>query len=244
MGPDRQQRIQIELVRKAPLSLPMPNVSTQTSRRSEIRILVVHGQTLMRETLGPLLRARDFEIVGSCASVSEASRVLCQEAVDVALIDSDLGLEQVMNFLTRAKKAGFKGQFLITAVRMGIGTMLHVLGGGALGVVMQNSAPADLVTAIHRVANGELWLDSAAVLRTIAAVRSGQHHVWQGFSLRECAVLKALLEGLTNHEIAVKLHVPKSSVKYALTKLFEKSGARTRAQLVRIALERGGQDWL
>jgi two-component system, NarL family, nitrate/nitrite response regulator NarL len=233
-----------EPARKTVLSFAMPNILKGASVRPEIRILLVHGQTLMRETLGPLLRAADFQIVGSCASLSEASRTLEQESVHVVLIDSDLGLEPVLDFLTRAKAAGFKGQFLITAARLGIGTVLHVLERGALGVLMQHNAPSELVAAIQRLAKGELWLDSETVKRMVAAVRSGEHRVWQGFSVRECAVLKAVLEGLTNHEIAVKLQIPKSSVKYSLAKLFEKSGVRTRAQLVRIALERRAQDWL
>jgi len=222
----------------------MSNAPKRMSACSGIRILVVHGQAMMRETLGPLLRDRDLQIVGSCASLEEASKILAQEPVDVVLIDSDLGLERVLDLLTQAKTVGFEGHFLITAVRMGIGTVLHALERGALGVLMQHNAPSEVVTAIHRVAKGELWLDSEAVKRMTAAVSSGEHRVWQGFSLRECAVLKAVLEGLTNHEIALKLHISRSSVKYALTKLFAKTGVRTRAQLVRTALDRRAHHWL
>jgi DNA-binding NarL/FixJ family response regulator len=222
----------------------MPNALKETTLSPGIRILVVQGQALMRETLGPLLRAANFQIVGSCASLGEASRMLEQEPVDVVLIDTDLGLEGLLNLVTEAKAAGFKGQFLITAARMGIGMVLRALESGALGILTQHNAPSELVAAVHRLAKGELWLDSETVKRMVAAVRSGEHRVWQGFSLRECAVLKAVLEGLTNREIAVKLQIPNGAVKYVLTKVFEKTGARTRSQLVRTALEKHAQDWL
>jgi DNA-binding NarL/FixJ family response regulator len=61
---------------------------------------------------------------------------------------------------------------------------------------------------------------------------------------RERAVLKAVFEGLSNKEIAAKLQISESSVKAALQQLFEKTGVRTRSQLVRIALERHAEDWL
>jgi DNA-binding NarL/FixJ family response regulator len=63
-------------------------------------------------------------------------------------------------------------------------------------------------------------------------------------SVRERVVLKAVLEGLTNYQIALKLQIPQGSAKYVIRKLYEKAGVRTRSQLVRIALERHAQDWL
>ncbi len=61
---------------------------------------------------------------------------------------------------------------------------------------------------------------------------------------RERSVLKAVFEGLTNKEIAANLQISESSVKAVLQQLFDKSGVRTRSQLVRIAIERHAADWL
>ena len=55
---------------------------------------------------------------------------------------------------------------------------------------------------------------------------------------RELQVLRSIFEGLTNKEIAHKIGASQSSVKATLQRLFEKTGVRTRAQLVRIAIER------
>jgi DNA-binding NarL/FixJ family response regulator len=57
-------------------------------------------------------------------------------------------------------------------------------------------------------------------------------------------VLKGVFEGLTNKEIGASLAISESSVKAVLQLLFDKTGVRTRSQLVRIALERRAQDWL
>ena len=98
--------------------------------------------------------------------------------------------------------------------------------------------------AIHRVASGELWLDSETVKAMAEALRSGEHRVRQALSVRERAILKAVLEGLTNPQIAVKLQIPESSAKYVIRRLFEKAGVKRRSQLVRIALEGHARDWL
>jgi DNA-binding NarL/FixJ family response regulator len=211
----------------------------------EIRILLVHDQGLFRESLGRLLRDEpDFQIVGSCASAREALGALEREPADIVLVDYDLGEEQRLDFLEEAKRVGFEGRVLITTARMSGGAVLRALERGTSGIVMRNSPPSELVKAIHRVASGELWLDPETVKAMAEAVRSGEHRVWQPLSVRECAVLKAVLEGLTNPQIAVRMQIPESSVKYVIRRLFEKAGVRRRSQLVRIALERHAQDWL
>jgi DNA-binding NarL/FixJ family response regulator len=61
------------------------------------------------------------------------------------------------------------------------------------------------------------------------------------FTRRERDVLRGVFEGLANKEIAARLDISESSVKAALQQLFDKTGVRTRSQLVRIALERYGE---
>jgi len=57
-------------------------------------------------------------------------------------------------------------------------------------------------------------------------------------------VLSGILDGLTNKEIAWNLKVSESSIKAVVQELFHKAGVRTRSQLVRIAIEKHGADWL
>jgi two-component system, NarL family, nitrate/nitrite response regulator NarL len=61
---------------------------------------------------------------------------------------------------------------------------------------------------------------------------------------RQSQVLRGLLGGLTNKEIALSLNVSESSVKAVIQELFQKAGVRTRSQLVRIAIEKHSSDWL
>jgi DNA-binding NarL/FixJ family response regulator len=91
-----------------------------------------------------------------------------------------------------------------------------------------------------------MWLDPRAVRSLVAGahVKSEEQQPAQPLTARERGVLKAVFEGLTNKEIAGNMQISESSVKAVLQQLFDKTGVRTRSQLVRIAIEQHAGDWL
>lgn len=207
---------------------------------------MVDDHSLFRESLSRLLQAEpDFRIVGNCASATEALDVLDREQVDITLLDYDLGEEQGSHFLEQAKKRGFQGRVLMVTAGMPDAGTLRALEGGASGVFLKHSPPAQLIEAIYKVMNGEMWLDSRAVRSLVAGAsgKSEEQRAIQPLNPRERAVLKGVFEGLTNKEIGVELQVSEGTVKAVIQQLFDKTGVRTRSQLVRIALERLSQDW-
>jgi DNA-binding NarL/FixJ family response regulator len=213
----------------------------------EIRILLVDDHSLFRDSLSRLLQAEpDFRIVGTCASATEALPVLDREHPDIVLLDFDLGEEQGLQFLDESKKRGFRGRILMVTAGMGDAATLRALEGGSSGIFLKHSPPGQLVQAIHQVSAGESWLDPRAMRSVIAGAtgRSEGHRTAQALNPRERAVLKGVFEGLTNKEIAAQLHISEGSVKSVMQQLFDKTGVRTRSQLVRIALERRAEDWL
>jgi two-component system, NarL family, nitrate/nitrite response regulator NarL len=214
---------------------------------SNIRILLIDDHSLFRESLSRLLQTEsDFQIVGTCASASEALAVPRLKEIDVVLLDYDLGHEQGTLFLDRARSAGFAGRVLMVTAGMSDAVMLRALENGSSGVFLKHSPPGRLVDAIRKVVAGEVWLDPA-VTRSIIAAATGNSAAprrTQGLTQREQAVLKGVFEGLTNKEIGARLVISESSVKAVLQQLFEKTGVRTRSQLVRIALEKHSDEWL
>jgi DNA-binding NarL/FixJ family response regulator len=214
---------------------------------SEIRILLIDDHSLFRESLSRLLQTEpDFHMVGTCASATEALALPHLEDIDVVLLDYDLGAEQGTQFLDRARSSGFPGRILMVTAGMSDAVMLRVLDNGSSGVFLKHSPPSRLVEAIRKVSAGEVWLDPA-VTRSIIAAATGNATAprrAQGLTQREQAVLKGVFEGLTNKEIGARLAISESSVKAVLQQLFEKTGVRTRSQLVRIALEQHSDEWL
>lgn len=209
--------------------------------------MLIDDHSLFRESLSRLLQTEsDFHIVGTCASATEALARPHLEEIDVVLLDYDLGPEQGTQFLDRARSSGFAGHILMVTAGMSDAVMLRALENGSSGVFLKHSPPNRLMEAIRKVVAGEVWLDPA-VTRSIIAAATGNAvapHRAQGLTQREQAVLKGVFEGLTNKEIGARLVISESSVKAVLQQLFEKTGVRTRSQLVRIALEKHSDDWL
>jgi DNA-binding NarL/FixJ family response regulator len=212
-----------------------------------IRILLIDDHSLFRESLSRLLEAEaDFRITASCATVAEGLKALEREPADVVLLDFDLGDEQGSSFLDEAKRRRLPCRILMVTAGMSDAGTLRAFESGATGIFLKHSPPAQLVEAIQKVAGGEMWLDSRAVRSLVAGVseKSETPHSAQSLTGRERAVLKSVFEGLTNKEIAASLQISESYVKAVLQQLFDKTGVRTRSQLVRIAIEQHAGDWL
>jgi DNA-binding NarL/FixJ family response regulator len=213
---------------------------------NQLRVLIVDDHTLFRESLSRLLEAdTECKIVGACASVEEALRIVAKEQIDLVLLDYDLGEKPGTQFLEESKRCGFAGPVLMVTGGMSDAVMLRALDNGASGIFLKSSPLAELTQAIRRVMNGESWIDSGMVRALLADARRRSGETRQeSLSPRERNVLRCVFEGLSNKEIGQRLGISEGSVKAVLQQLFARTGVRTRSQLVRIAVERHSQNWL
>jgi two-component system, NarL family, nitrate/nitrite response regulator NarL len=212
-----------------------------------IRIMIVDDHSLFRESLSRLLEAdSDFRVIRQCGSVSEAIAAYSETPADVVLLDYDLGDEQGSSLLPELKRHLGDARVLMVTAGMSDPTTVQAMEAGASGVFLKHSSLEQLVTAIHQVAKGEIWLDKGAAHSLFGSRSSQSDRLERARPLtsRQSEVLRGILDGLTNKEIAWNLKVSESSVKAAIQELFHKAGVRTRSQLVRIAIENHSSDWL
>jgi DNA-binding NarL/FixJ family response regulator len=210
-----------------------------------IKILLVDDHTLFREALSRWLEGEpDLEMTAHCASVRDALEILRRGAIDIVLLDHDLGGERGFQFLTDVRNLGLKGRLLMVTAGMTGAESVKAFDLGAHGIFLKHSSPQLLAEAIRKVMAGETWLDPACVPALVEAARRPQRPEQdRPFTERERQVLRGVLEGLSNKEIGVRLNISESSVKGVLQQLFQKTGVRTRSQLVRIALEEHSGSW-
>ncbi len=181
----------------------------------------------------------DFEIVGSCGTAAEALAVLKNGPVDIVLLDFDLGEEHASQFISSARRQRFEGKILMVTAGVSANESSVAIQLGASGVFLKQNSPATLTRAIRMVVGGEAWVDEKVMRLMAAAVDENEDQSSaKVLTTREQQVLQGVFEGLTNKEIAAHLVVTESAVKATLQQLFQKTGVRTRSQLVRIALER------
>jgi DNA-binding NarL/FixJ family response regulator len=207
----------------------------------EIRVLLIDDHALFRESVCRLLRAESgFSAVRACGQVQDALSLLDSEVFDVVLLDYNLGGESAILLLDQIRAREFKGQILMVTAGMPNTIILQVIERGISGIVLKQGSPSELVEAIHKIMAGEIWLDWRAIRTLIEAarLRAEERRAQPSLTSRDRIVLSAVFEGLSNKEIAVRLELSESGVKAILHRLFAKTGVRTRAQLVRVALER------
>ncbi len=154
----------------------------------------------------------------------------------MVLLDYDFGKEQKSSLIAELKNRQSEAKVLMVTAGMSDAVTLHIIEAGASGVFLKHSSLDQLMAAIHRVANGEIWLDSGAIRSLVAGRSSGAKRFerTQSLTSRQSEVLGGILDGLTNKEIAGNLKVSVSSVKAVIHELFHKAGVRTRSQLGRV----------
>lgn len=211
------------------------------------RILLVDDHSLFRESVVRLLESEpDFLVVAHCAAVTEAIRILRNEAIDVVLLDYDLGEEQGTELLRYLQSSHHPAKILMVTAGMSDRITMDVVHSGVAGIILKHSSPAQLIGAIRTVARGEIWLEGDLLRSLVSGVKDqlSEPRTARPLTLRQHDVLSGILDGLTNKEIAWNLKVSESSIKAVVQELFHKAGVRTRSQLVRIAIEKHGADWL
>jgi DNA-binding NarL/FixJ family response regulator len=204
-----------------------------------IRLLLLDDHILFREGLSRLLASEaDFEMAGHCGAAVEALDLLKQTPVDLVLLDFDLGEDHGSEFISAARKAGFTGKFLMITAGMSATESSIALQLGASGIFLKHNSPTVLAQAIRSVAEGGMWVDPKIIHLMADGVHQGvERGIRKHLTEREQEVLRGIFEGLSNKEIASQLNVTEGAIKATLQQLFQKTGVRTRSQLVRIALE-------
>lgn len=208
--------------------------------RERVRILLVDDHALFREGLARLLASETgFEVVAQCGTVEEAIAIVSTRPVDLVLLDVDLGEERGSELMRQVRQSNVPARVLVVTAGLTDTEAAWFLREGAAGIFLKHDPPAVLVRSIRQVMDGEASVDHrilTGVLR-IGAVPGNETDDRASLTSREREVLRGVMEGHANKEIAADLQISESSVKAALQQLFHKTGVRTRSQLVRIALE-------
>jgi DNA-binding NarL/FixJ family response regulator len=204
-----------------------------------IRLLLVDDHILFRDGLSRLLALEpDLQVVTCCGTAAEALDTVGREAVDIVLLDYDLGEDHGSHFLSSARRAGYTGKVLMVTAGMTAKESSTALHLGASGIFLKHNSPGTLAKAVRLIMGGEIWVDPKVIqLMADRVDQREEERVSPLLTEREQQVLRGIFEGLTNKEIGAQLGVTDGAVKATLQQLFQKTGVRTRSQLVRIALE-------
>ena len=200
-----------------------------------IRALLVDDHALFRESVSRALAEEPGLEVEHCASIGEALTLLTERHFDLVLLDHDLGSERASQFLPAARHNGFEGRVLVVTAWVSDTEARRLLRQGVAGIFLKESPLSELSANIRTVAAGGT-LPEPAFARANSALPS-EPETAAVLTDRQRKALRFVLEGLSNKQIAWRLQISESYVKSILQSLFQKTGVRTRGQLVRVAFE-------
>lgn len=211
----------------------MPN-ATQA-----IQILLVDDHAMFREGLARTLeREHDFSLAGQSGSSAEALSMLPSIGeTGVVLLDVDLGSHRALEFVEAAKRQGFQGHILVLTAGVSGQEALQLVQAGVHGILHKHHTTQVLCRAIRKVVAGEACLEQEYLTSLFQSVDRTRASGPPKLTERDRAVLRYILQGLTNKDIGAHINISEGAVKASLRQLFEKLGVRTRAQLVKVALE-------
>jgi two-component system, NarL family, nitrate/nitrite response regulator NarL len=198
-----------------------------------IRALLIDDHALFRESVAFVLNHPGLAI-DHCATIREGVRLVAEAPYDLVLLDHDLGAERASLFLPAVREAGVAVRVLVVTAWISDNEARRLLRQGVSGIFLKQAPLEELKEAIRITAAGGQYLDSSFSRMSVETRRQKESPV---FSDRQRRVLRFVLEGLSNKEIAWRLQISESYVKAILQSLFQKTGVRTRGQLVRIAFE-------
>lgn len=202
-----------------------------------IRLFLIDDHVLFREGLLRLLEGDPaLTVTGSASSAAEALPLLERAPVDILILDYELGADTALPLVRTLRERRFGGRILLVTAGLPNHDALELLRLGIAGIVHKHQPPAELLSSIRRVSEGKVLFDQQYLQQLVDSAMVPREPA-AAFGERDRSILRLLLEGLSNKEIAARLGASESAIKSALQALFAKTGVRTRSQLVRIVLE-------
>ena len=205
------------------------------------RIVIADDHVLVRRGLAELLREMDdFRVVGEASSGDELLRLVRDERVDVVVMDMSMPGPSGLDLVKSIKAEFPKLPILVLSAHPEDQYAVRVVRAGAMGYLTKESAEADLVEAVRRVASGKRYLTqnlAASLLDALDADPDEDPHA--ALSDREYQVLRLIASGMTVGGIAEQLSLSVKTVSTYRSRLLQKMGMSNNSEITRYALENG-----
>lgn len=210
------------------------------------RILIAEDHQTVREGIKLLVNAQpDMEVIGEAGDGEEAIRLAEELAPDLLLMDVSMPRMNGLKATKELRKLRPDLRILTLTRHTDDGYLRQLIGAGANGYVLKQSAPEQLINAIRSIAKGEAYLDPSLTQRVLGgysnrlpALRGEKHG---DLSPREEEVLRMIAVGYTNKEVALRLDLSVKTIEAHKANAMQKLGFTSRIDVVRYAVL---QDWL
>jgi DNA-binding NarL/FixJ family response regulator len=200
-----------------------------------MRVVIADDHRLMLDGIRKALEADPgFEIVGETLDGTQVLPIVSRSKPDLVLLDVRMPRMDGLQCLDEIVRRYPEVKVVMLSASTSPELVAAALRRGASAYLAKSVDPTDLPSTLRQVLDGNVWSMTEA---TAANDDTGAKAL--GLTERESAILQALARGLSNEEIAKELWVTQQTVKFHLTNIYRKLGAKNRTQATRIAQQHG-----
>jgi DNA-binding NarL/FixJ family response regulator len=209
-----------------------------------VSILLADDHPIVRQGMRRLLEAEsDLLIVGEAADGLETVQMVEKLQPNVLIVDMMMPGLNGLEILRQVKKRSPATFSIVLSMQSADSYVVEALRSGASGYILKDTGPSELVSAVHKVIQGERVLSPKLSERLINAyLQSSDHAIldpYETLTDREREVLQLASEGLTTLELAKRLSISPRTAELHRGRMMNKLGLRSQTALIRYALKRG-----
>jgi len=210
-------------------------------REQRIRILIADDHTVVRRGIKALLNTEsDLEVIGEAANGEQAVTKALTLNPDIILMDLSMPRKDGVQAITEIRQETPDAKILVLTSFSEDKRIIAAIEAGALGYLLKDSSPQELVQAVHTVYRGESSLHPSVAHKLINRLHGHPaDQQTEPLTARELKVLRLIAEGLSNHNIAKKLFISEPTVRTHVSNILRKLSLDNRTQAALYALREG-----
>jgi two-component system response regulator NreC len=208
-----------------------------------IKVLIADDHAIVRTGLRALINSEPtMELIGEATGGYEAIDLVGKNQPDILILDLSMPDLDGIEVTKKIKNLFPDIRILILTIHEDEALLRAALKAGAGGYILKHAAEAELISAIHTILRGDLYVDPSLVRRLLTdetPPAAAQPKSTEALTPRETEVLKLIVQGYTNRQIGEELNISVRTAESHRANLSEKLGLHSRVELVRYARENG-----
>ncbi len=205
-----------------------------------ISVVIADDHALFAESLTAVLDSEpDLRTVAVAATLEETARLLEETAPDVLLLDHRMPDGDGITAIPGLKQRSAATAVIVVTASNTDDHLLAAIDGGAAGFLSKTRGLADLTASVRAAANGEAVISTELLNRLLTRISRHGNLPSPTLTSREQQVMRLVAQGMTNAQIAGKLHVSVNTVRNHVANISSKLGAHSKLEALAIATRRG-----
>jgi len=207
------------------------------------RVILADDHPIVLDGLEQLFRFEpDFEVIARCRDGNETPRAVRKQKPDLLILDIKMPGPDGLAVLRAIRDEKLPTRVVLLTAALNDDQLVEAVNLGVHGVVLKETAPRLLATALREVQAGRQWLESGPVsraLRKLVQRDEGTREAEKVLTPRELEIVRMAGKGLRNREISERLHITEGTVKIHFHNIYQKLKINGRLELALYARDKG-----